>query len=63
MSDDFIFPRWLCRLMSYISTFTCGMYAYGASHGNVPETYRVVLTICFGLMFFVASLKFKQNNK
>lgn len=62
MNSNFIFPKWLCRLLSYLSTFTCGMYAYGAGHGNPPEAYRVVLTISFGLMFFIASLDIKSRE-
>lgn len=58
--NDFIFPRWLCRLLSYILTFICGAYAYGALHGNPPESYRVVITIFFGLMFFILSLPDKK---
>lgn len=58
--NDFPFPRWLCRFLSYLSCFTCGGYAYAAVHGNPPETYRVVITIGFGLMFFIASTNFKK---
>jgi hypothetical protein len=62
MNEDFIFPRWLCRLLSYISVFTCGAYAYAAIHGHPPELYRVVLTCLFGIMFFVASINLKSKQ-
>ena len=54
-------PTWLCKLLSYISAFTLGAYCYGSTHGNVPELYRWILTIMFGLMFYVMSLPDKKQ--
>lgn len=62
MSDKML-PKWLCKLLSYITVFTCGGYAYAATHGNPPESYRVVLTCVFGLMFFILSLPDKKYTK
>ena len=59
--NDFIFPKWLSKLLSYLSVFTCGMYAYAAKLGNPPEIYRVVLTVTFGIMFYVQSLPNSKN--
>jgi hypothetical protein len=36
------------------------MYALSAVKGNPPELYRVVMTVGFGLMFFIASLPDKK---
>lgn len=61
--NDFIFPKWLCKLLSYIAVFTCGAYTYAAVRGNPPELNRVILTCLFGLMFYIGSLNFKQSKQ
>lgn len=62
MNDDkFIFPKWLCRLLSYISAFTYGLYCYSSIHGNPIEIHRWVMTGGFGIMFYLASLTPKQT--
>jgi hypothetical protein len=62
MNDMNVFPRWLCKLLSYISTFTLGMYVYASTHGVVIEGYRWIATILFGTIFYICSLPKKQKK-
>ena len=62
MDNDFIFPKWLCRVFSYVAVFTCGAYTYGAVNGKPPTADHVVPTIVFGLFFFILSLPDKKKG-
>lgn len=50
--EERIFPRWFCTLLSYLSAFTLGIYAYSTKQGVAIEEYRWALTALFGIMFF-----------
>ena len=56
----FPFPKWLAKLLSYISAFTLGIYTYASTHGDPIEAHRWLLTSVFGLMFFLFSLSDKK---
>jgi surface polysaccharide O-acyltransferase-like enzyme len=59
--NEFPFPKWLCRILSHISAFTIGIYCYNQLTLDKPiELHRWLLTILFGLMFFIGSLPDKK---
>jgi len=59
--NDF-YPKWLAKLLSYISAFVCGAYTHAAFNGNPPETTRIIITISFGVMFYIMSLPDKKDQ-
>lgn len=59
--EDFA-PKWVFRLLSYISVFTLGLYAASAKNGQSIELYRWLMTSGFGLMFYFLSLPKKDGN-
>jgi len=48
--------------LSYLSAFNLGVYCYATTHGNTPEVYRWILTILFGIFFFIGSRQ-KMNDE
>jgi hypothetical protein len=56
MNDNFIFPRWLCAILSYLNAFLLGGYCYKIKTGGSVEWYEWVVTIVFGIWFYYMSL-------
>jgi len=50
-----IFPRWLSKILSYLSAFNLGIYTYVSLHGQPVEFYRWFITIAIGLLFYLDS--------
>ncbi len=57
---DINFNKGFARLLSYISAFTYGIYAYASTHGDPIELHRWVITGGVGIMFFIISLPDKK---
>ncbi len=54
--ENRIFPKWMSKILAFMSAFILGAYVTQEFKFNQPvEMYRYVLTFMFGLMFYLDS--------
>jgi hypothetical protein len=54
-------PKWIFKILSYLTVFLYGGYVYGANHGNNSELYHWIITALFGIFFYILSLPNKNS--
>lgn len=57
-----IFPRWLSTILSYLAAFIVGAYTYGFFNGHKPQLHQWILTIGFGIIFYLDYKKIRNDN-
>lgn len=61
--NESTFPKWLAKILSYLSMFVIGAYVCSAiRYHDSPELYRWILTSVFGIFFYFLSLPEKNKQ-
>lgn len=57
-----LFPKWVCKLLSYLCVFILGIYTYACQYGSREISARDwVVAGGFGMLFFWMSVNDKKR--